>query len=715
MRSLNESPPLWLSFLILTVALVLAFWPTPNLDFIDYDDAPLITQNEMVQRGLSWEGVVYSFTEPQMNLWVPLTTLSHMLDVQIFGDWAGGHHLVNVVLHGATAFLFFLILRQSTRLAWLSLVASLLFAVHPLRVESVVWVAERKDVLSGFFYALALLLYVRWQASPSAGRYVAICAAALLGALSKPSMMTLPLAMLCLDFWPLRRLSLPGESGWLKSVAARLWEKTPFFALALANALINWVTWSNRPSGEFAQEFGFLDRLIYTLAGIGQWLKKTFWPADLSLFYPYPSDAPWLLAAVGLIIVLSMGCLIWWGRKRAPWLSFGCSWFLLIIFPVSGAVAISDHFAPDRYSYLPHLGLAVALVWSVAGLFKHLRWPTAVAGGAAALTVLALAVLTADLTGKWESPLTVWKHAAEVTSRNYVAHQQYGLALFQSGENEEGLKQLLLASQAEPRSPVPLGNLALAFARFGEIQEARRFLARAGVHLAERKLFFQELHAQALVHGKADLAEKLAEEARAWEELAPETNLSFGHFYYARGDWDLAVGPYQQALWRNPGDHEALQSLGALLLRVDRLEEGKAMLEKGVQHPALQDDPIAWRALALAYWMTEERERAEKIFERIVFELAPDDLSFRNDYATMLLDPTRPGSPDGAQALALFDSFMKEVVDPLHWYTLCRAYLVLDQTEAAREAASNGLQSIGSEQKYTQEKNFFERILADEL
>ena len=350
------------------VAITLAvFWQTHSFSFINYDDPPYVTDNAHIKTGLSAENVWWAFTHIHSHNWHPLTSISHMLDCQLFGLNAGAHHLVNVGLHIATALLLFLLLELLTARVWSSAFVAAVFAIHPLHVESVAWISERKDVLSGLFFVLTLVAYVRYAARSTAARYVTMSILFLLGLMSKPMLVTLPFILLLLDYWPLKRFEQ-------KTLGKLLIEKIPLFVLALACALITLIVQSKGAIGLVQFDvLPFSWRIMNALSAALIYIGQMFWPVDLALGYNHPEKLPmWplMFAAATLTAATVLFVLV---RKQKPFLIVGWCWYLIMLFPVIGLIQVGGQAHADRYTYLPQIGLYIGVTWMLIDLVNAWR------------------------------------------------------------------------------------------------------------------------------------------------------------------------------------------------------------------------------------------------------------------------------------------------------------------------------------------------------
>src|SRR5215831_16621564 len=361
--------------------------------FITFDDIPYIEENPMVNRGVTLAGLAWAFTTFHAGNWHPLTWIAHMIDSQLFGMTAGGHLLVNALIHAANTLLVFWFLLRTTHARWSSALVAALFALHPLHVESVAWASERKDTLSTFFGLLSLIAYVRYAEAPSISRYAWVAITLALGLLAKPMLVTWPLVMLLLDYWPLRRFKIPGLERRVESAShseaatatARLvWEKLPLFALIAASALITFLAQSHGGAVRTFAAAPVAFRLSNALVSYAKYLLLTFWPSNLAIYYPFARTGipAWqIIGATFLLIGITVFCLF--HRKSAPYLFVGWLWFVGTLVPVIGIVQVGGQAMADRYFYIPSIGLFIALVFGLADIAKSWRVAPALSAGIA--------------------------------------------------------------------------------------------------------------------------------------------------------------------------------------------------------------------------------------------------------------------------------------------------------------------------------------------
>ena len=506
---------LWVSLALSAVILVI-YAPVRQYPFVNTDDATYVTSNPHVLKGLSWANVEWALTEARFPYWHPLTFLSHMLDVQLFGTNAGGHHVTNVILHIAnTLLLFSLGLRMTGRL-WRSAALAGLFALHPLRVESVAWVAERKDVLSTFFWIATTWAYVRWARQPKSSRYAAVVAFFGLGLMAKPMIVTLPFALLLLDYWPLERTTFDGNASRRQGVpvGTLLREKIPLFALA---ALVSVVTVGAQRKGGAMESLDAIPlslRVANALVSYVAYVGDLFWPARLAALYPYPrsvATAPLLMAVAILLTVTVIVVLL---RRRRPYLLVGWLWYVGTLLPVIGLIQVGPQARADRFTYVPHIGLLLMVVWGVADLFGRVPKRHALLAPLAAASFTACAVLARHQVGYWQSSSVLWQHTLALTRDNGVAHYNYALLLTTgSRTTDEGIRHLREAVRLEPDFATARNRLALALDRKGDHAGATAELAEVVRLMPQSAAAHANLGASLAKEGKT--AEAIAELSQA--------------------------------------------------------------------------------------------------------------------------------------------------------------------------------------------------------
>jgi protein O-mannosyl-transferase len=451
-------------YIVLAVVTLAVFWQVNHFDFINFDDNIYITGNSIVQSGLTLEGIRWAFGSKYFGLWNPLVWLSFMLDYQLYGLNAGGYHLTNLILHILSALLLFWLFNRMTGSLWSSTFVAAFFALHPLHVESVAWIAERKDVLSAFFWMLTLCLYVYYTEKPVTKRYLLVILGFISGLLSKPMIITLPVIMILLDYWPLRRF----ESHKGKIFLWQLKEKILFFILSVILAFIT----SYTPGSSMdVKNIPLISRLANAPVAFVAYLGKTFWPQDMAIFYPMLEHIPlWQVGgAIILIIIISVTVIV--TIKYLPYLFVGWFWYTITILPVIGIIQIGDFAMTDRYHYLPSIGIAIMLAWGMPFLFpgtttrKKILFPAAIA------FLAILTFLSWKQCGYWRNNLELWNHALNVTKDNYMAHNNLASTLLEEGKIDKAVYHYKKAISINNYSSARY-NMGIIYYRLGQYDQA---------------------------------------------------------------------------------------------------------------------------------------------------------------------------------------------------------------------------------------------------
>ncbi len=472
--------------LLFLIALTLfVYAPLTSYDFLRYDDEGYVTANAQVLAGLTGRGLIWAFQDGTVGHWHPLTWISHMLDAQIYGLNPGGHHLTNLLLHLLNTGLLFVVLRQLTGLAWESFLVAALFALHPLSVESVAWVAERKNVLSTFFWIATMGAYGYYVRSPGFFRYAGVFLLFALGLMAKPMLVTLPFVLLLLDYWPLKRWHLQPAARQLQLTnhkSQALWlvlEKLPLFLLTVLS--MAFTLWAARVGGATAggETIPLALRLANILVSYGTYLVKMVWPAQLAVFYPYPEEiALWKVGAAAALLIGMSACAVYWAR-RFPYLFVGWFWYLGTLVPVIGLVQVGAQAMADRYAYVPLLGIFMVIAWGSAALAGSGR------KGKAILVVSTLAVLTAFTVRTsfqvqyWQNGRALFTRAVAVTEGNYLAHYHLGVALLDAGKGGEALTHFRKAAVLKPNYEPAYNYLGVVLHRAGRQEEALPYYRQA--------------------------------------------------------------------------------------------------------------------------------------------------------------------------------------------------------------------------------------------
>lgn len=653
----------WAVFLFLIV--LGAFLPVLRNGFVNYDDPVYVTENLQVQAGLTWEGVRWAFTNTDNANWHPVTWLSHMLDCALFGMRPWGHHLQSAVLHAVNAMLVFMFLHRFTGTLWQSLFVAALFGLHPLRVESVAWVAERKDVLSATFGLLSLWAFARYctELRSATGRHRRFYLLALLafaaGLMAKPMLVTLPFVLLLLDYWPLDR--------WRRgSVWTLVREKLPFMLMTVVASGVTYVAQQSAGAMDFAKTtLPWNARLANALVSYCRYLGTLVWPAHLSPFYPHPGHWPITVVLLSLLALLGVTALAVFARRRMPCLFTGWFWYLGTLVPVIGLVQVGEQSMADRYTYIPSLGALLMFVWSASELTANRRIRAPILRTAATVLVLCSALLTLRQILLWKDSETLFRHATKVTHDNHVAWHNLGLAVFERGRSEEALRCFQEVLRIKPSYVEEYSNLGMALDRLGRTDEAIAKYHKALALLPAYAEAYNNLGFALSKQGRLEEAEKALREAirvkpgfaRAYHNLGQllekqgrledailafqtavrlnpwlmVARASLGQALNKTGRFDEAIGEYQAALRSGINDRDLHYNLGNALVRKGLLAEAIEEFQEGLQ---LQpDDAEAHNNLGVAFFQLRHYDDAIRHF-REALRIKPDYAEAERNLAT---------------------------------------------------------------------------------
>lgn len=542
--------------------------------FITIDDLGYIEENPMVNRGVTLAGLGRAFTTFHSGNWHPLTWIAHMIDSQLFGMFAGGHLLVNALIHVANTLLLFWFLLATTRARWPSALVAALFALHPLHVESVAWAAERKDTLSTFFGLLSLIAYVRYAEAPSIRRYAWTAIALVLGLLAKPMLVTWPFVMLLLDYWPLGRFEITSR----REVATKLWplvrEKLPLFALVTATAVVTTIAQSRGGAVRTFEEFSTALRLSNALVSYAKYLLLTFWPHDLALFYPFPAAGipAWQIIGAALLLI-GITAFCFFQRKIRPYLIVGWLWFMGTLVPVIGLVQVGGQTMADRYFYIPSIGLFIALVFGLAGVAERLRVAPWLSAAIASVVLLVLGTLTNAQIKHWRDNFTLFEHALAVAPSTPAVEDSLGYALQKSGRLDEAAAHFEKALQIKPDDYLALLYMGVARFHQGRVPEAIEY-AQAAIRLRANSAKAHDLLGMALA--RQNHHEAAIDEMRRAVELAPEDadiRNNLGLALARLGRMPEAIDQFHEALRLNPSSALAHANLGLALLGSGKIQD----------------------------------------------------------------------------------------------------------------------------------------------
>jgi protein O-mannosyl-transferase len=596
--------------LLLVLVTLVVYSGVRNNAFIGLDDGVYVTQNPYVQDGLAWKTFAWALTSAHRSgNWHPLTWLSHALDIQLYGLNPHGHHLTSLFFHVLNALILFLLLARATRALGRSFLVAALFALHPMNVESVAWIAERKNVLSTLFFLLALGTYGWYALKPDAKRYIAVTIFFVLALASKPMVITLPFVLLLLDFWPLQRvrketnpqplrltkkgrregskLSLPAAP--LPVLQLPFWqlvrEKVPWLAFCVASAIITVIAQRSTGSIESITRISFGVRLENAINSYALYLLKAFWPAHLAVYYPYPYQGivGWQVA-LAMLLLLAISGFTWWQRRTRPYLVIGWLWYLGTLVPVIGLIQVGNQAMADRYGYLPLIGIFVMIVWALDDFADRNKIKLSLRTVAATAVLGLLSFLTWRQIGYWRSDYDLWDHAVKVTKNSVLAEADLARALRLLGRQQEALPHYQEAARLSPRDPVRHLNLAVDLSECGQLQDAvaeyttalkfisdpatraQAYESLAALYTAlENYSMVRDSYGQALQTDPQQvdaMVRHLSESIAA--DPTGQTYLQLGLLQEQAGNRDEAYIDYQQALKLEPGLEEARKSLNGL-------------------------------------------------------------------------------------------------------------------------------------------------------
>ena len=554
------------ALLLLLCVTFAVYAPVLQHGFVEWDDPYYVTENAHVRAGLSASGAVWAFTSRELANWHPVTWLSHMVDVSLFGMAPGGHHLTSLLLHLVNTLLLFVALRRMTGSPWRSLTVAALFALHPLHVESVAWVSERKDVLSTTFWLLALWAYASYAERAGPVRYVLVALAFGLGLMAKPMLVSLPLTLLILDGWPLARVVGSGFSAW----SPRVVEKLPLVAMSLAVSASAWV--AQRSAGAIT-DTPLATKLANVVLGYFGYLVNMIWPARLSAFYPYELSPAFGEVAVAAAVLVAVSVGVWFGRSR-PYLLAGWLWYLVTLAPVSGLVRIGQQQMADRYSYVPLIGVFVMLVWSAAELVARKPGARLLSQTSAVAAVMVIAVLALGArrqVGYWRDGVTLWERAIEVGGNSTVSQNNLGVALQKAGRLDEAATAFAEAVRLEPRN------------------------AKAHANLANVR-FMQGRYAEAIVSYEEALRLDPAN-TQARRDLA-KTHFNQANSAWREGHLDAALLQYREAIRWAPEDASYHRALGMAMVQKGQARDAVYAFEESLRLDP--GNPTTHDALAIA-------------------------------------------------------------------------------------------------------------------
>jgi tetratricopeptide (TPR) repeat protein len=589
----------WVAGVLLILATLIVYLPVKDHQFVHLDDD--LYHNPHTQEGLTWANIAWALTALEAGFWHPLTWWSHMLDYELFGLSPGGHHLMSLLLHTLNVLLLFGLLHRWTGALWRSFLVAALFALHPLNVESVAWVAERKNVLSTLFWFLTLGAYVHYVRKPHWRRYLWVVVLFVLGLMAKPMLVTLPCVLLLLDYWPLGRLG-PSWSEFRQKVSKLLLEKAPLFALSVTSGILAIHAENKLGALPSLQQIPLDARLGNALTSFVAYLGKMVWPTDLAVFYPHPEvSLPVGQVILAILVIGTLTLLVLRGAASYPYLLVGWLWYLGTLLPVSGLIQVGHHSMADRYMYVPLIGVFILMVWGCTQWVEGSQVKKGWGIGACVFLLLGLSINTRLQLAHWQNSVSLFEHAIQSTADNYLAHNNLGTVFLEAGEIDKGMEQLAIALEIKPESSEVLYNLGFALKQKGHLDGAARYFSEA---LALNR------------------------------DLAGAHN-NLGLIRMAQGDGEKAIQHFSKALEMDPQLFEALNNLGTLLL-------GNGQPEKAISYftRSLLLKPNQARAhnnLGAALDLQGHSEEAMTHYHRAL-ELAPYSYLTHNNLGRMFME-----------------------------------------------------------------------------
>lgn len=586
----------YLAVILLIVFSLIAFGRIMGNDFINFDDDQYITENNHIKSGINSESVKWAFTAVVCANWHPLTLLSHAIDWSMFKEHAGGHHFVSLLLHIGAVLLLFFFLNKTTKRLWPSAFVAALFALHPLRVESVAWAAERKDVLSMFFGLAAIYAYAYYAEKPQLSKYFLCLILFALSLMAKPMLVTLPFVLLLLDYWPLYRWqralkpeippvmnnkALMKEKSGKRKASAKpetlsikqsnkeyigpiLWEKIPLIVLAVLSSILT--VWAQNRALASLQKFPFPERIANAIVSYVAYLGKFFWPVDLAVFYPYSHSFPIWQVFAAAVVLLIISFIAFYLRKKAPFLLVGWLWYIGTLIPVIGLVQVGAQAMADRYTYLPSIGIGIMLTWSIVYLLPKGKVGKIVLWSSAMIVIIILTALTWQQCGYWKNGVTIFSRALQVTENNYLAHDSLGVALDADGKHQEAFYHYKSSIKIKSDYANAYYNLAMTFKDRGNIEEAEnnfREVLRINPHFrdANNNLgiileMYHKKYDEAIYHYRQEL------------KIQPDnfgTHYNLGIALAQKGEREEAIKHFQMAVYLNPEYAAARQWLQMML------------------------------------------------------------------------------------------------------------------------------------------------------
>ena len=681
----DHRPRLLILYLCVGLALItsVAFFPALQNNFVNFDDHTYVYENPKVVAGLTRSGITWAFTHFHSSNWHPLTWLSHMLDCQLYGLNAGGHHFTSALLHAVVVILLFIVLQKMTGAVWRAAFVAAVFAIHPLRVESVAWISERKDILSGLFFMLTLAAYVKHARAPSVGRYLVVVLLYAFGLMCKPMLVSLPLVLLLLDYWPLRRFTD------LSSARRLFIEKLPLIGLTAVSCLVT--LFAQRSTTASIEQVPLVWRTGNAAVACMIYIVQMAWPIDLAPYYPHPVFylPTWqIVLAIIALISISTAAVFW--RRERPYVFTGWFWYLIMLIPVIGIVQVGSQAHADRYTYLPQIGLYVLVSWSAAHLVARRRAGLPILTAAAAIVLLSLTWIARAQVRYWHDSETLWKHSLAVTEANPYPYYGLGELHLARGETNKAIAEFRMALHLRPKSPYAHDVLGFALTKAGQLDEAADHLNAAIRILPNHPMAHLHLGNALLQKGQTNDAIKEFEHELALQPDHAPARCNLAIALLNQGKLNQAIVQYEKTIELRPDYAEAYYGLGNCYLEQGDPEKAATQYERALKlSPRLVE---ARNNLATILCQKGEIDRAISELEEAI-RIQPDNIDALNNLTWILAMPVGTGSEKRLKALPLAQR-LQELVgnnNPKVLRTIAAAYAANGKLTEALDVAEQGV------------------------
>ncbi len=543
-ENLNTKKQEWFVYIVLSIVTLAVYWQVNRFDFVNFDDYLMVTENYRIQSSINQDTLRWAFTTNHADLWSPLLWVSFLLDYQLYGLNAGGYHVTNLILHILSALLLFWLFNRMTKAIWPSAFVAAVFALHPLHVESVAWITERKDVLSAFFWMLTLCLYAFYTEKPVLKRYLLVLFSFICALMSKSMVITLPAIMVLLDYWPLNRFEPQKSKSNL--ILWQLKEKAPFFILSAIFAIVTFYIQYYFPSvqNDNSAHHPLHLRLANASVSFVTYLEKTFWPHDMAAFYPFVANVQAWKVIGSLLLILAITAFVIIMIKRMPYLIVGWLWFSITILPVIKILQIGKDAMADRYHYLPSIGIAIMVAWGIPWLFHFENLRKKILAPAAVIFLTIMTILAWLQCSYWRNSVALFNHALKVTHNNYVAHNCLALASFEGGKTEEIIKHFDISIQLQPDNFMAYNGRGMIYSKIGQYNEAIEDYNKAININPKYYYIFKAYNNIGIAYAQQGQYKEAINDFNKAIALKP----GYSDAYYNRGVAYANMGRYQQAI-----------------------------------------------------------------------------------------------------------------------------------------------------------------------